>query len=134
MRQQFPKDMRSLEDVFDFLTRFTEAEGVDSEAAFAIALAVEEFFTNMVKYSRGGNGGVAIDAMREGGRVTVRLEEHTPAPFDVTRPTKTQFDIPVPDRRPGGLGIHLAKGLLDDLRYEYTDGTSCITLIKQLEK
>jgi anti-sigma regulatory factor (Ser/Thr protein kinase) len=134
MRQQFTKDMQSLDDVFGFLTRFTAAESVDLRAAYAITLAVEEFFTNMVKYSRGSNGGVLIEATREGDRVTVRLEEQTPAPFDVTRPTATQFDIPVPDRRPGGLGIHIAKELLDDLRYDYADGTSRITLIKQLEK
>jgi len=65
--------------------------------------------------------------------VTVRLEEQTSEPFDVTRPTQTQFDVPFADRKPGGLGIHIAREMLDGLTYDYVDGTSRITLTKHLE-
>jgi anti-sigma regulatory factor (Ser/Thr protein kinase) len=134
MRQRFLKDMRSLEEVFGFLNRFNSAEGIDAAASYAITLAVEEFFTNMVKYSGGSQNPVLIEVERTGGTVTVRMEENASAPFDVTRPTQTQFDRPPLERKPGGLGVHLAKELLDDVRYEYAGGISRITLTKQLEK
>jgi anti-sigma regulatory factor (Ser/Thr protein kinase) len=54
-------------------------------------------------------------------------------PFDVTRPTQTQFDTPFAERKPGGLGIHIAREMLDGLTYDYVDGTSRITLTKHLE-
>ena len=134
MRQQFEKDIRSLEAVFGFLRKFAGDEGIDGQSSYVLDLAVEEFFTNIVKYGRGTGSGILLDAVRSGNTVTIRLEEETSVPFDVTRPTKTQFDVPFEDRKPGGLGIHIAREMLDGLSYEHVDGTSRITLIKHLEK
>lgn len=133
MRQEFARDMTSLDAVFGFLRRFAVEERLGPEASYALDLAVEEFFTNIVKYGRGGTGGVMLEAVRSGGTVTVRLEEATPVPFDVTRQTATQFDTPFAERKPGGLGIHIAREMLDGLAYDYVDGTSRITLTKHLE-
>jgi anti-sigma regulatory factor (Ser/Thr protein kinase) len=134
MRQQFEKDIRSLDAVFGFLRKFADEEGIDGHSSYVLDLAVEEFFTNIVKYGRGPGNEICLEAFRDGRTVTVRLEEETPVPFDVTRPTKTQFDVPFEDRKPGGLGIHIAREMLDGLSYDYVDGTSRITLIKNLER
>jgi anti-sigma regulatory factor (Ser/Thr protein kinase) len=133
MRQQFEKDIRSLDAVFSFLHRFADEERLDMRASYILDLAVEEFFTNIVKYGRGTGNDVLLEAVRSGRTATVRLEERTPVPFDVTRPTQTQFDIPFAERKPGGLGIHIAREMLDGLTYDYVDGTSRITLTKHLE-
>jgi len=134
MRREFAREMASLDAVFDFLHRFAAQERLDPQAAYALDLAVEEFFTNIVKYGKGNSGVVLLEAARAGGTVTVRLEEETPAPFDVTRQTATQFDTPFAERKPGGLGIHIAREMLDGLAYDYVDGTSRITLTKHLER
>jgi anti-sigma regulatory factor (Ser/Thr protein kinase) len=133
MRQHFDRDIRSLDAVFGFLRRFADEERLDARASYVIDLAVEEFFTNIVKYGRGTGSDVLLEAVRTGGTVTVRLEEQTPVPFDVTRATQTQFDVPFAERKPGGLGIHIAREMLDGLTYDYVDGTSRITLTKHLE-
>lgn len=133
MRQQFDKDIGSLDAVFRFLHAFAEEEGLDARASYVLDLAVEEFFTNIVKYGRGTGSDVLLEAVRDGRTVTVRLEERTPVPFDVTRPTETQFNVPFDEKKPGGLGIHIAKEMLDGLAYDYVDGTSRITLTKHLE-
>jgi len=133
MRRAFAREMASLDAVFDFLHRFAGEERLDPQASYALDLAVEEFFTNIVKYGKGNGGSIVVEAVRSGGTVTVRLEEETPVPFDVTRQTATQFDTPFAERRPGGLGIHIAREMLDGLAYDYVDGTSRITLTKHLE-
>ncbi len=134
MRKQFKKDIRSLEAVFGFLREFADDEGIDGQSSYILDLAVEEFFTNIVKYGRGTGNEILLDAVRNGNILTIRLEEETSVPFDVTRPTETQFDIPFEDRKPGGLGIHIAREMLDGLSYDFVDGTSRITLTKILEK
>ena len=134
MRRQFEKNIRSLDAVFSFLRTFAEEERLDARASYVLDLAVEEFFTNIVKYGQGTGSGVLLEAVRSGRTVTVRLEEQTPVPFDVTRATQNQFDVPFAERRPGGLGIHIAKELLDGLTYDYVDGTSRITLTTHLER
>jgi anti-sigma regulatory factor (Ser/Thr protein kinase) len=133
MRQNFDRDLRSLDAVFSFLHRFAVEERLDARASYVLDLAVEEFFTNIIKYGRGTSDDVLLEAVRNGGTVTVRLEEQTPVPFDVTRATQNQFDVPFAERKPGGLGIHIAREMLDGLTYDYVDGTSRITLTKHLE-
>jgi anti-sigma regulatory factor (Ser/Thr protein kinase) len=125
--------MGSLDDVFRFLRRFAGEERLSPEASFALELSVEEFFTNIVKYGTHESAEVALLAERDGRVVSVRLEEKTSTPFDVTLRTDTQFQIPAMKRKPGGLGVHIAREVLDDLQYEYVDGISRITLIKHLE-
>jgi anti-sigma regulatory factor (Ser/Thr protein kinase) len=133
MRQHFEKDIRALDAVFSFLRKFADEERIDAQVSYVLDLAVEEFFTNIVKYGRGTENDVQLEAVRSGRTVTVRLEERTPLPFDVTRQTQTQFDVPFAERKPGGLGIHIAREMLDGLTYDYVDGTSRITLTKHLE-
>jgi anti-sigma regulatory factor (Ser/Thr protein kinase) len=133
MRQLFDRDIGSLDAIFGFLRRFQSEEGLDAQVSYVLDLAVEEFFTNIVKYGRGTSSGVSLEAVRTERTVTVRLEEQTPVAFDVTRATQTQFDVPFAERKPGGLGIHIAKEMLDGLSYDYVDGTSRITLTKHLE-
>jgi serine/threonine-protein kinase RsbW len=133
MRQLFARDMTSLEAIFSFLRKFRESEKIADSSGYAIDVAVEEFFTNIVKYGRGGTGDIALDVRKEERTVTVSIEEHTTQPFDVTRPTQTQFDLPPMQRRPGGLGVHLAKEMLDGLVYEFDGDVSRIVMKKQLE-
>ena len=133
MREHFDRDIQSLDAIFSFLRRFADEERLDARASYVLDLAVEEFFTNIVKYGRGTGNDVFLEAVRSGKTVTVKLEEQTPVPFDVTRATQTQFDVPFAERKPGGLGIHIAREMLDGLTYDYVDGTSRITLTKHLE-
>jgi anti-sigma regulatory factor (Ser/Thr protein kinase) len=134
MHEDFHKDLRSLDAVFEFLDKFALRERLDSKAAYALTLAVEEFFTNIVKYSKAKAGMIGINAARTGETVTVKLEEETPIPFDVTLVEPLHVAVSPAARTPGGLGIHLARCMLDELRYDYEEGMSTITLIKQVRE
>jgi anti-sigma regulatory factor (Ser/Thr protein kinase) len=133
MQQEFSNDMSALNDIFRFLKRFAEQEHLSGQVSYALVLSVEEFFTNIVKYGTRESNEVLLLATRSGSVVTVCLEEKTSVPFDVTRRTDTQFNLPAMKRKPGGLGIHIAREVLDDLRYEYVNGVSRITLVKHQE-
>ncbi len=133
MRQQFPRQMHALEAVFGFLARFAEDNAVPPDISFVLNLAVEEFFTNMVKYSGAPDGRVDISAEKQNGRVIMVLENHDVDPFDVTVAKGSPTDVPLRDRPIGGLGIKIAREMLDGLDYSYANRTSRITLIKNLE-
>jgi anti-sigma regulatory factor (Ser/Thr protein kinase) len=133
MRQEFANDLAALDDIFRFLRRFAEAERLSAEVSYALVLSVEEFFTNIVKYGSHESPEVTLTADRAGDTATVRIEERTSTSFDVTRPTDTQFHLPAMKRKPGGLGVHIAREILDDLQYEHAGGISRITLVKHVE-
>jgi hypothetical protein len=56
VERKFNKAFSSLDGVFSFLEEFFSSANVDPGSAYAITLAVEEFFTNMVKYNPEGTG------------------------------------------------------------------------------
>ncbi len=134
MEKKFKKDIASLEQIFAFVEECLAAYHIDESNQLSVNLAVEEFFTNMVKYSPENNNDVAISISRNDKALVVSLLDTDVEPFDVTRSPEVDTLAPLHERKVGGLGIHLAKHLMDSVRYEYANRCSKITLVKMLEK
>jgi anti-sigma regulatory factor (Ser/Thr protein kinase) len=134
MERKFKKSIGSLEEVFTFVDESISALEVDASVAYAITLAIEEFFTNMVKYSSEASNDVSISLSREGKQLMVTMVDDGVGPFDVTRANDVDTSLPLEERKVGGLGIHLVRNMLDSVTYDYTDRQSRITFIKKLEK
>lgn len=107
--------------------------GVDDKHRLPLHFAVEELYTNLVKYSRGGKRDILIDLRREGGRLVVSLTDFDVERFDIRTMPDVNVELDLKDRKPGGLGIHLLKRMVDQVGYEYVDGRSTTTLVKELE-
>ncbi len=133
MERSFKRDFAALDDVFAFMDEALSAYGADSASAYAVNFAVEEFFTNMVKYQPEGDHSVSIRVEREANRLTVWMVDTGVRPFDVTGARAPDLAASLDDRPVGGLGIHISKELLDSVTYEYGDGQSTITFVKTLE-
>lgn len=134
MEERFPKELRSLEAVFGFLERFIIAHSIEPDAAYVMTLAVEEFFTNIIKYGGTTRGSVTIIASLDGRQLTVELVDSDADRFDPTTRNAPASDLSLQERPIGGLGIHLSREMLDDVRYEYAGRTGKITLVKNLEQ
>jgi serine/threonine-protein kinase RsbW len=134
MHKRFQRTIASLQTIFDFIDDFVTAYRIDDSSAFAISIMVEELFTNMVKHNPHTVNDVAIDLQREGATVRITLTDSDVEPFDLTAAEEVDVRESLDNRKPGGLGIHLVKNLADDIRYEYKNRQSKITLIKKLER
>ena len=132
IEKSFAKDFLSLKAIFEFVGRFSAANQLDDAQAFSLKFAIEEVFTNMVKYNP-GNTDVTISLLRDGNKLQVQLADEEEKPFDISEHHETNAQLPIEQRKPGGLGIFLLKKLMD--RVEYThDGThGNITLTKFLD-
>jgi anti-sigma regulatory factor (Ser/Thr protein kinase) len=133
MTREFKKEFASLDEVFAYLEESFEGVPISPEGIYAINLAVEEFFTNMVKYGKGSQRDITMSIEQEGGRLFVRMTDHGVERFDPTARGEVDTSLPLEDRRPGGLGIHLARHMLDEILYSYENGSSTITIVKNLE-
>jgi anti-sigma regulatory factor (Ser/Thr protein kinase) len=120
-RRAFGRSFDALERIFEFTSEFFARQGIDPRLLPTVDLVVEELFTNMVKYGAGADAGteVSIDMTDIDGGVEVTLTDFGVEPFDVTLAPDADIDMPVAERRPGGLGLHLIRRLVDAWSYEY---------------
>ena len=133
MTKTFKRTLDALDDLFKYLEEFIESQEVDPATAYAINLAVEELFTNMVKYSPEGKELISVCLEAIDREVKVVLEENGVEPFDVTRPNDEAIEKRLSERTPGGLGLFIVRQMVDDVRYQHENGCSRITIIKRLE-
>ena len=126
-------DMADLHALMTWVSRACNEAGIDGESAFAVRLAVEEAFTNIMEHGYGGRGGpVSIAFEIDARRVQVVMLDEA-APFDPADAPPADLDAALEDRLPGGLGWHLVHQVMDEVRHQaLLKPGNVLTLIKRL--
>lgn len=132
MQGEFKRCFESLDEIFSFTERYFEREGIDEAHRYTVNLAIEELFTNMVKYNPAGVEEILLQMQHDDDALLVRLCDREAAPFDVTRPRSVNPDAPLEKREPGGLGLFLVQQIVDTLDYAYRDGVATVTFTRKL--
>lgn len=120
--RQFERRIESLAAVVEFTTAAYSAQGIDPATRHDVDFALEELFTNMVKYGKCDGSCITIRLTRVPGGVEASLTEEDVDRFDPTRAPEADVGAPVEARRPGGLGLHLTRRLVDSIEYQYDEG------------
>jgi phosphoserine phosphatase len=121
--RSFERSFASIEAMVDYSSGAFERLGIDRAHLPTIDFVVEELFTNMVKYARGSTRDVRMDVTAIDGGVEVTLTDHDVDAFDPTRAPDVDIGAPIEARRPGGLGLHLIRRMVDAIEYTYSDAT-----------
>ena len=87
----------------------------------------------MVKYSGGADRRIEIRLDKNDCRVNLQLTDFDSEPFDPASASKVDVNAPIEQRQPGGLGLHIVRTLVDDLRYELDERTLKVSVSKSLE-
>jgi anti-sigma regulatory factor (Ser/Thr protein kinase) len=119
----FERSFDSLPAIVAFTAGVFSSEGIDPSLRTVVDLAIEELFTNMVKYSTGSRADVRIEMTAIDRGVEVTLIDYDVDRFDVTARPDVDVNLPIEQRKPGGLGLHLIRRLLDSIQYEYTESS-----------
>ena len=130
MHRDFAREYDSLTALYQFAEEILAASEIGEATRFPVHLALEELFTNMVKYSPDTDSDIGVDVVVEGELVTVTLTEDDVDEFDVTRAPDVDTDAPLSERTPGGLGLHLLKNIVDKLEYDYRNRRSSVVFTK----
>lgn len=119
--RMFPRRIEALAEIFAFTAAFFDRHDIGADARHAIDFTIEELFTNMVKYSPGGAPEIRLDVAADEGDVEAALTDYDVERFDVTGAPDAAVDLPIEQRKPGGLGLHLIRRLVDAIQYEYSN-------------
>ena len=128
-----PRTVSALGLIFERLDPLLADPRVDDRSAYVVRLAVEEIFTNMVKYNPEGEHTIAITASLDGASITVSMEDRGVRPFDVTAAETPGLNLPADERPVGGMGLHLVRSMVDGLEYRHDNGLTRIRITKALE-
>lgn len=128
--RELPRSLSSLAELFSFLDEHIQEHQLDQATAFRLHLAADELFTNMIRHNEGGAEtiSVAIDVTAES--VALRLVDRDVAPFDPDDIPDVDITRPAEERKPGGLGIHFVRSIVDRVSYEYEDGEMSVSVVK----
>ena len=130
-RREFPRSLAAVSDLLDWAERFFEAARIPADHRFGIQLGLEELFTNLVKYGAGEHP-IEIELVRRDSLLLASLTDQDVEPFDPTAAPDADTTLPLDARKPGGLGLHLVRRVVDRVDYTYQNRCSRTTLIKRL--
>lgn len=98
-------------------------------------IAVEEIFVNISSYAYDPEVGrtfIRVEIIDE--PLTVKLcFIDNGQPYDPLAKPDPNLNIPLRERKKGGLGIFMVKKTMDDVSYEYKDGQNILTIRKNIE-
>jgi len=120
-----------LERLGQKLQAFGEGIGLSKKCVFQINLAVDELFTNIVKYGFADNNlhYIAVTLSHRDGKISIRVEDNG-IPFDPAAKQTSELKDQIENCKIGGLGLHLVKKIMDDIVYERREEKNVITLTK----
>ena len=130
MQREFVRSYDSLSEIHDFTEKFFAANSIAESVQYAVHFAIEELFTNMVKYNPGNMNCILLDVGADAEAVKVTLTDYDVDAFDVTKKRDVNTETPLEERQVGGLGLHLIKRMVDTIDYHYADRQSRITFTK----
>lgn len=112
---------------------FAEAHALPAGVRRTVNVALDELLANELSHGMAGRdaGSVTIAIELDQERVTVTLTRDGP-PFDPFRQTAPNTTLSAGERPIGGLGLHLVRELMDEVRYERRNGQNVVVLVKLL--
>jgi anti-anti-sigma factor len=112
---------------------FADAHAVPAPIRRSVSVALDEFLNNTIAYGFAGrgDGAVSIEVELRSDRLCVTLTDNGKPfnPFEMSAPDTA---LPVAERQIGGLGIHLARRIMDDVAYHRRADRNVVTLSKRL--
>jgi serine/threonine-protein kinase RsbW len=114
---------------------FADAHAMPAAIRRSVSVAVDELLSNTIAYGfagqGGGGGAVSIEVELRADRVCVTLTDNG-KPFNPLEMSAPGTALPLQQRQLGGLGIHLARRVMDNVAYQRRADRNVVSLTKLL--
>ena len=129
---EFPPDVDELPTVFEAVEEFGDRAGWSFAFAMQAQLVIEEMVLNVMNHSRATDP-VVMSLSSRGGEAKFEIIDRG-VPFDPTEvPTPPEHDASSLEDIPiGGLGIHLVRSMVREMRYRRAGHANHVTLLMEI--
>lgn len=116
----FPAQFKSLDEVREFAARQAEACGFEPDEIFAVKMAVDEGFTNIIEHAYGGEcqEEVECSCQTNDEGLTITLID-CGQPFNPLEVPEPDLESDLDDRMIGGLGVFFIRQLMDEVSFNF---------------
>lgn len=124
--------LENYDQVAEFVEGELEKREVPMEAEAQIDIALDEIYTNVVKYAYGDDPGevtVRLDFTEDYKSVKMTISD-AGIPYDPLKRPDPDVSLEAEARQIGGLGIYMVKKLMDEVSYEYRGGMNILRMRK----
>lgn len=116
------------------LDQFLKQNDVSESIINRFLLCIDELVTNIIAhaYTDKEEHAVLLECRIYDNRIELELRDDG-SPFDPTSTQTPDVDMPIEDRRIGGLGIHLVSTLMDSVEYHREGDFNVLVSTKMLD-
>lgn len=124
-----PAKLEHLSELVEFVSECATNHGIQPKRCLQIKLAAEEILVNIFSHAYEGlEGDVWVRCGTDGDDFAAEFED-TGIPFDVPAFGEPDTTAGISERKIGGLGVHLVRKLMDDVRYQRNGDANILTII-----
>ena len=112
-------NLSELDALCQKLEKFGQSMGLSQKCIFEANLALDELFTNIISYGFDDKNEhtISITISLQDDELVFNIEDDG-IPFNPTNVESPDLECTIEECRIGGLGIHLAKNLMDEVCYQ----------------
>ena len=127
------KELSELTVLSEFISGFCAAHGVAEREGLDLTLALEEIVSNVMRHGTPDDGKsmIRVSVQMAEGLITAGVEDDGPA-FDPLEAPAPDLNAPLEERRPGGLGILLARSMTDSMEYARVGHANVLVMTKRV--
>lgn len=137
MDSEFSMDLRNnyieLPRLKEAVHRYCHLRGLPSNVLFALDLSLDEILTNVISYGYDDEHEhrITVEIHSTAAFVEVEVKDDG-KPFNPLEHQCHHTESALTDRPVGGLGIHLVRSYMDEMRYRREGERNCLTMRKNL--
>ena len=128
-------DREELDGITSAIEAFSADEDWSTDLLFRINLVIEELVLNIIDYGYDDNDQeIELNFKSDANAVTIDITDEGRAFDPLNDAPEPDIDSPLEERHVGGLGVYLARTMMDELTYRRENSRNHLTLVKRREE
>lgn len=125
--------LSELSGLAEEVSRFGQDNNLNTEIIHDLNLSLEEIISNTINYGYKDSAGhqISVEIALSGSAISAKITDDA-QPFNPLQAPAPELEKPPSARKPGGMGVHLVRNLMDKIEYK-REGDKNILIISKIQ-